>query len=71
MRPDQKLPIYLQRDVVPAGQILADGCQRVLLNVPDAFVDVINRRVALPLAGGFVPANEEAERSDTGRQINR
>lgn len=34
--------LHLQRYVVPAGQVLADCCQRGLLNVSDTFVDVIN-----------------------------
>lgn len=34
--------LYLQRYVVPAGQVLADCCQRGLLNASDTSVDVIN-----------------------------
>lgn len=60
---------YLQRDVVPAGQVLADNCQRGLLNVPDTFVNIIDGRVAFPLARGFVSENEARTKEDETPEV--
>lgn len=55
---------YLQRYVVPAGQVLADGCQGGLLNVSDTFVDVINWWIALALPWSLVTEEQEDGEED-------
>lgn len=60
---------YLQWDVVPAGQVLADNCQRGLFNVPDTFVNIIDGRVTFPLAGGFVSENEPRTKEDETQKV--
>lgn len=60
-----RAPAYLHRDVIPCGQALADGCERGLLNVPDASVDAIDRVVTLSLSRGLVPGRNRAGQIDS------
>lgn len=51
--------VYLDRNVVSGGQVLTDRGQGGLFNIPDTSVDPIDGVVTLPLAGGFVSAEEK------------
>lgn len=56
------LLVYLQRDVVSAGQTLTHGGEGHLLDVPDALVDAVDGLVTLPLPRGLVPMTTEETR---------
>ncbi len=53
------LLVYLQRDVISAGQTLTHGGEGHLLDVPDALVDAVDGLVTLPLPRGLVPVTTE------------
>lgn len=54
--------VYLEGDVVSAGQTLTHGNEGHLLNVPDALVDAVDGLVTLPLPRGLVPMTTEGTR---------
>lgn len=56
------LLVYLQGDVVSAGQTLTHGGEGHLLDVPDALVDAVDGLVTLPLPRGLVPMTTEEPR---------
>lgn len=54
--------VYLEGDVVSAGQTLTYSGEGHLLNVPDALVDAVDGLVTLPLPRGLVPMTTEDTR---------
>ncbi len=64
------LLVYLQRDVISAGQTLTHGGERHLLDVPDALVDAVDGLVTLPLPRSLVPVTTEEMSLLQGCRIN-
>ncbi len=64
------LLVYLQRDVISAGQTLTHGGEGHLLDVPDALVDAVDGLVTLPLPRGLVPVTTEEMSLLQGCRIN-